>query len=66
MNAKRLIFTAITLIPVVGAAHPGHESSALHIHLGTPTALNALDLRLLFGALILGLAYQAMRATKRD
>lgn len=66
MNATRLIFSALALIPVVGSAHPGHESSALHLHLGAPAAFNALDLRLTFGALILALAYQAMRALKRN
>ena len=66
MNATRLIVTAIALIPVIGSAHPGHESSALHLHLGVPTAVNSLDLRLTFGALVLALAYQAMRALKRN
>ena len=65
MKASTLFVTALTLSATLASAHPGHDSSALHLHLGAPTGANALDLRLTFAALVLGLAYQALRSFKR-
>jgi len=65
MKAKTYFVTAFAVSAALASAHPGHDTSALHLHTGMPSAANALDLRLTFAALVLGLAYQALRAFKR-
>ncbi len=65
MKALRIVSIALSLSPVIALAHPGHGTSALHLHLGAPTAANTLDLRLTFAALVLALAWQAVRTIKR-
>lgn len=65
MKASTFFVTALALSASLASAHPGHESSALHLHLGVPSTGNSLDLRLTFAALTLGLLYQAVRAFKR-
>ena len=65
MNAKTLSLIVLSLSSIVASAHPGHDSGVLHLHLGAPAAANAVDLRLTFAALILGLAYQALRSLNR-
>jgi len=65
MNAKTLSLIVLSLSSIMASAHPGHDAGVLHLHLGTPAASNALDLRLTFAALILGLSYQALRSFKR-
>ncbi|NBV85458.1 MAG: hypothetical protein EBS01_04170 [Verrucomicrobia bacterium] len=65
MKLRSLLFSALALVPMFASAHPGHDASALHLHLGNPGANNALDLRLTFAALVVGLIAQALRAFKR-
>ncbi len=65
MKAKSILTAALALSPMIASAHPGHGETALHLHLGAPAVGNALDLRLTFAALVLGLAFQAVRALKR-
>ncbi len=65
MKVKNILVAAIALGPAFASAHPGHEASALHLHLGSADASNALDLRLTFAALVLCLAYQTLRISKR-
>ena len=65
MKVKNIFVAALALVPAFASAHPGHDTTALHLHLGSPGALNAVDLRLTFAALILCLAVQALRSTKR-
>jgi hypothetical protein len=65
MKANTYFLTALAMSAALASAHPGHGTNALHLHLGSPAATNALDLRLTFAALVLGLACQAMRAFKR-
>lgn len=65
MKLRSILFSALTLAPVAAFAHPGHDINALHLHLGVPTSGNALDLRLTFAALVLGLVFHAVRTIKR-
>jgi hypothetical protein len=65
MKASTFFVTALSLSTVLASAHPGHDTSALHLHLGMPSTANTLDLRLTFAALVLALAFQAVRAFKR-
>ncbi len=65
MNLRSLFISALALVPALAVAHPGHGDNALHLHLGLPSSSNALDLRLTFAALVLGLVYHAVRAFKR-
>ena len=34
---------APSLAPSLASAHPGHEASTLHLHVGLPNALNAIN-----------------------
>ena len=52
----------MSLLPGIASAHPGHDTNALHLHLGTPLQTNSIDLRLTLGALVLALAWQGFRA----
>lgn len=65
MNSSRLLSLGLALSPMIASAHPGQEAGALHLHLGLPSAANTVDLRLTFAALVLALAWQAVRALKR-
>ena len=65
MKLRSLLLSALAMAPMFASAHPGHDATALHLHLGMPAANNALDLRLTFAALVLGLIVPALRAFKR-
>jgi hypothetical protein len=65
MKSSRIVSLGLALCPMIASAHPGHESSALHLHMGLPSAANALDLRLTFAALVLALGWQALRVFNR-
>lgn len=65
MKLRSLFFSTLALAPIATFAHPGHDLNALHLHIGVPAPQNALDLRLTFAALVLGLVFHAMRTFKR-
>jgi hypothetical protein len=65
MKSPRILSLVLALSPMIASAHPGHEASALHLHMGLPSAANTLDLRLTFAALVLALGWQALRLSKR-
>ncbi len=43
MKLKNLFLGLLAIAPSVAFAHPGHSASALHLHAGTPSILNAVD-----------------------
>ena len=65
MKLKNVFFAALALAPTLASAHPGHEATVLHLHIGNPGVSNAVDLRLTFAALVLCLAVQTLRGCKR-
>ncbi len=62
MKLNKFAATIVCLLPCVASAHPGHDTNALHLHLGAPLQTNTIDLRLTFGVLVLALAWQGFRA----
>jgi hypothetical protein len=62
MKLNKFIAPIVCLLPCVASAHPGHDTNALHLHLGAPLQSNALDLRLTLAALVLAFAWQGVRA----
>ena len=65
MKLRSLFVSAFALAPVATFAHPGHDLNSLHLHIGVPAPQNALDLRLTFAALVLGLVFHAVRTFTR-
>jgi hypothetical protein len=61
MKLKSLLLAALALAPSFASAHPGHAASALHLHSGTPSALNAFDPTILAVTLLLGSLLLASR-----
>ena len=62
MKLNKFAAITVSLLPCVASAHPGHDTNALHLHLGAPLQTNTIDLRLTLGALVLALAWQGFRA----
>jgi hypothetical protein len=54
MKLRNIVYSAVTLLPTLAAAHPGHTPSALHLHLGAPDALNSFNPELIAAGLFLG------------
>ena len=65
MKLRSLFFSTLALAPIATFAHPGHDLNSLHLHIGVPAPQNALDLRLTFAALVLGLVFHTVRTFKR-
>ena len=65
MKLNTFVAAAVCLLPSLSSAHPGHEASALHLHIGAPLPTTTIDLRLTLGALVLALAWQGFRTFQR-
>jgi hypothetical protein len=65
MKFKNLFLSVLALLPSVAFAHPGHEASALHLHAGVPTALNAFNPAMVATSLLIGSILLASRLFKR-
>lgn len=61
MKLKSLLFTALALAPSFASAHPGHAASALHLHSGAPSVLNAFDPAVVAATLLVGSLLLASR-----
>jgi hypothetical protein len=54
MKLKNLFLSLLAVSPSLAVAHPGHATSALHLHVGAPDALNSIDPTLVAAGLLLG------------
>ena len=63
MNFRSLALSLALFFPTGAFAHPGHASTALHLHAGVPTAGNALDVWILAAALV-GMMASVMRPSR--
>jgi hypothetical protein len=61
MKLKRLLLAVLALAPSFASAHPGHAASALHLHSGTPSALNSFDPTVVAATLLVGSLLLASR-----
>jgi hypothetical protein len=59
MNLKNLFFSVLALSPSLAVAHPGHETSALHLHVGIPSAMNSINPLMLAAGLFVGSLFLA-------
>ena len=64
MKLKNLFLSLLAVSPSLAVAHPGHATSALHLHVGTPDALNSIDPTLVAAGLLLGALLLAFRLQK--
>jgi hypothetical protein len=64
MNLKNLFLSVLALSPSLAVAHPGHETSALHLHVGIPSTMNSLNPLLLAAGLFVGSLFLAARLSK--
>ena len=63
MNFRSLALFLAAFLPAAAFAHPGHASSALHLHAGVPMAGNTFDVWILAGALV-GMVVSVMRPSR--
>lgn len=54
MKLKNLFLSILALSPSLVFAHPGHEASALHLHVGVPSPLNGINPALISAGLFVG------------
>ena len=64
MKLKNLFLSLLAVSPSLAVAHPGHATSALHLHVGAPDALNSIDPTLVAAGLLLGALLLAFRLQK--
>jgi hydrogenase/urease accessory protein HupE len=60
MKSNSIVFSTLALSSSFALAHPGHEASALHLHVGVPGPLNTINplwiaVGLFAGALCVGI-----------
>ncbi len=64
MKLKNLVLSILALTPSLAFAHPGHEASALHLHVGVPGALNSINPVFIAAGLLVGSLFLASRLYK--
>jgi hypothetical protein len=64
MKLKTLFLGVLALSPCVAFAHPGHSTSPLHLHVGLPNALNAINPAVVAAGLFVGSLLVASRLFK--
>jgi hypothetical protein len=64
MKFKNLFLSLLAVSSSLAVAHPGHGTSALHLHVGAPAALNSIDPTLIAAGLLVGSLLLAFRLHK--
>lgn len=64
MKFPRAFALTLALCPAIAFAHPGHDASALHLHLGAPTASTSSEIWLLGVFLALASVGVALRSLR--
>ena len=64
MKLKNVVLSVLALTPSLALAHPGHEASALHLHVGIPSALNSINPVFVSASLLVGSLFLAYRLNK--
>jgi hypothetical protein len=64
MKFKNLFLSLLAVSPSLAVAHPGHGTSALHLHVGAPDALNSIDPTMMAAGLLVGSLLLAFRLSK--
>lgn len=64
MKFQRILSVAAGLLPSALFAHPGHEATGLHIHAGTPSASNSIELWLVGAVFATGILAHFLRSSK--